>query len=89
MDAKGFFELVGRMRAAQQDYFARRQQSDLIQAKALEKKVDEALAAGYVMLTTSVPAQEEYLMRLHMDEQPESPYITDEEVSDEEVELRR
>ena len=43
MDADKFLDLVKRMRTAQISYFARRTFSNLVAAKQLEKKVDEAI----------------------------------------------
>jgi len=44
---KEFFELVKKMREAQNAYFKNRTQSNLIAAKTAEKKVDEVLLKGY------------------------------------------
>ena len=44
MDITKFHHLVREMRAAQIAYFRDRTQSALVQAKALEAKVDQALA---------------------------------------------
>ena len=47
MNAQIFFDLVGQMRAAQKKYFTQgRLQSDLIESKELEKRVDQVLKDG-------------------------------------------
>ena len=43
MDAKEFFNLVSRMRAAQKDYFKTRSKSYLEKSKELEKCVDNEI----------------------------------------------
>lgn len=46
MNAQDFFELVGKMRAAQDIYYSSRTHSNLISAKEMEKMVDRELARG-------------------------------------------
>ena len=57
-----FVEKVREMRMAQNAYFKNgRKQSDLFQAKDLEKIVDKALAEGVTLYATPEPTQEEQL----------------------------
>ena len=57
MDIDDFINLVRRMRQAQKDYFGKgRKQSDLIEAKKLEKEVDQALAK----IANETPDQDDY-----------------------------
>ena len=49
MDIEQFIELVRQLRAAQKAYFKDRKQSDLIEARKLEREVDQALADGVIV----------------------------------------
>lgn len=63
MKADEFFNLVNKMRSAQENYLARRTTANLISARELERMVDRVLKSG---LTPSVPAEmdEEALLKL-------------------------
>jgi len=56
-----FTELVRKMRNAQKDYFRYRRKATLIEAKLLEKQVDDLLASNFKMLVQPVdPDRSEY-----------------------------
>ena len=59
-DFKAFAEAVAKMRRAQQDYFRKRTQTQLNQAKDLEKEVDRMLldiAPGNVAVRANLATQ--------------------------------
>lgn len=49
-----FTELVKKMRNAQKDYFKYRRKETLIEAKRLEKQVDDLLAGDFVTVRPGV-----------------------------------
>ena len=55
MNAQIFFNLVTRMRSHQIAWYRHHKQSDLIEAKRLEKDVDRALAEGLDAINTERP----------------------------------
>jgi hypothetical protein len=68
MNIKDFYELTGKVRAAQKRYFlGGRLQGDLIVSKQLESKLDKALSEGIPEPTATV--------QVYMTEQP-AEYVT-------------
>ena len=62
MDASAFFNLVGKMRSHQIAWYRHHRQSDLIEAKRLEKEVDRALAEGLDAPNTERPTATQQIL---------------------------
>jgi hypothetical protein len=78
MNIKDFFELTGKVRAAQKKYFlGGRLQGDLIASKQLESKLDKALSEGIPEPTATVHVYttEEYQRQLGLTDNA-AEYVT-------------
>ena len=85
MNAQEFFELTGKVRAAQKLYFRSRLQGDLVEAKGLESQLDKAPKEGLdPIVTTTASAREQRQLMLHLEDERDAGEIEREMENDDE-----
>ena len=78
MKAQEFFELTGKVRAAQKKYFTGgRLHGDLVASKQLEAELDRALKAGLDVEPTAEAAVQEEFPAMFVEESSEDTYAED------------